>query len=445
MKKIVLVALSLLLTSALVFGQEGKKSQKDAEKALSAFNLDQSKTEKLTEAIQANDEAIKDAEIAASADVWITRGQIFNAALIKEAVINQLEPGNSLDFAGLDVAAIKSVESFGKALELAEKKFQTRDALAGLKEVQPYLTNSGVGAFEQSNFGLAYMNFKKGLDVHQLILDNGEESNVASKDDYDYLVYLCGLSAKSANMMAEAEEHFGKLYEEKYENSLVYEAMYDIYSEKEGPEAAYRFIEEGRVVFPDDVSLLFAEINHYLKLQALDKLITKLKEAISKEPSNISLYTTTGSVFDNLYQREYKEEGGDHAKGDEYFDEALGYYTKALELDPEYTDAIYSIGVLYYNHAAFLAEQLNILADDMSKEGLKKYDLKKEELLAQFDKALPWFIKAEQTNPNELNVLIALKEIYAKKDELELSTEFKNRLETVQAGGSVESYFKGRN
>lgn len=445
MKKILFAVFSLLFATGLTFGQDAKKAEKDAERALSAFNLDQSKSEKLTEAIEASDVAIQDAEIGAMSKTWLTRGQIYNAALVRNAVIKQLEPGASFEFKGLATAAMKSVEAFKKALSLAEKKFETKDALTGLTEVQPYLTNSGVGAFEEQNFGLAYMHFKTGLEVHNLLLENASPSNIATEDDYDYMVYLSGLAAMSANMMAEAEEHYGALYAKKYDNAIVYEAMYKIYTEKEGIEGAYRFLKEGRAAYPDDVSLLFAEINHYLKIEALDKLIANLQEAITKEPSNISLYTTTGSVFDNLYQRSYKEEGGDRVKGDEYFSQALSYYNQALELDPTYTDAIYSIGVLYYNHAAFLAQELNVLADDMSKEGLKKYDQKKDELLAQFDKALPWFIKAEQTDPNDMNVLIALKEIYAKKDDLELSTEFKNRLETVQGGGTVTSYFKGRN
>jgi hypothetical protein len=41
-----------------------------------------------------------------------------------------------------------------------------------------------------------------------------------------------------------------------------------------------------------------------------------------------------------------------------------------------------------------------------------------------------------------MNTLIALKEIYAKKDQLDLSKEFKTRLELVQGGGKNEkSYF----
>jgi hypothetical protein len=63
--------------------------------------------------------------------------------------------------------------------------------------------------------------------------------------------------------------------------------------------------------------------------------------------------------------------------------------------------------------------------------------------LAQFDLALPFFQRCEKANANDTNTLIALKEIYAKKDELDLSNEFKARYEKVQGGGKNESsYFK---
>jgi tetratricopeptide (TPR) repeat protein len=82
------------------------------------------------------------------------------------------------------------------------------------------------------------------------------------------------------------------------------------------------------------------------------------------------------------------------------------------------------------------------LQDDYSKEGIEKYNKMRDQVIAEFDKALPYFKQAEQIAPDDVNTLIALKEIYAKKDDIEMSNVFKDRLEKVQAGEEVESYFK---
>ncbi|MBK6948506.1 MAG: hypothetical protein IPH16_10995 [Haliscomenobacter sp.] len=106
-------------------------------------------------------------------------------------------------------------------------------------------------------------------------------------------------------------------------------------------------------------------------------------------------------------------------------------------------DAIYSIGALYYNRAALLTKQMNALSDDYSKEGLKKYEELKTRIYAEFDKALPYFQRAEALDPNDVNTLIALKEIFAREKKLDISNEFKTRLETVQNGGkNAAPYFK---
>ena len=103
---------------------------------------------------------------------------------------------------------------------------------------------------------------------------------------------------------------------------------------------------------------------------------------------------------------------------------------------------MYSIGALYYNRAAATTKEMNALADDYSKAGLKKYDELRKLVLTQFDEALPYFKQAEALNANDRNTLIALKEIFARKDDLPTSTEFKNRLEKIEAGGQNEaSYF----
>ena len=111
-------------------------------------------------------------------------------------------------------------------------------------------------------------------------------------------------------------------------------------------------------------------------------------------------------------------------------------------MDPKNVEALYSIGALYYNKAALTSQKMNALSEDYSKEGLKKFNDLKAQVFKQFDESLPYFQRAEALNPNDTNTLIALKEIYAKKDQLDLSKEFKTRLELVQGGGKNDkSYF----
>ena len=168
-------------------------------------------------------------------------------------------------------------------------------------------------------------------------------------------------------------------------------------------------------------------------------LIEKLKAAIDKEPNNVSLYTVLGSVYDNLYQK--METAGDKVKADEYFNAALDYYNRAIGKDAKNVDAVYSIGALYYNKAAVTTQKMNVLENDYSKEGLKKYKEMKDEVFAQFEKALPFFKRAESLDPNDTNTLIALKEIHAKKNDLEASKEFKRRLDVIQGGGKNDKAY----
>jgi tetratricopeptide (TPR) repeat protein len=171
----------------------------------------------------------------------------------------------------------------------------------------------------------------------------------------------------------------------------------------------------------------------------LNQLVDRLKQAISKEPNNIGLYITLGNVYDNLFQGALKEKN--EAKTTEYFTEANKYYGQALAKDPKNLDATYSTGALYYNKAAYLTQEMNAISD-FSSASLKKLDALKTQVMGLFDQALPYFQKAESINPDDTNTLVALTEIYARKED-DLSLEFKKRLTNVRGGGkNSTSYFK---
>jgi tetratricopeptide (TPR) repeat protein len=324
-----------------------------------------------------------------------------------------------------------------KAIEMAVKPAEKKKTLKLIGGLQNSLSNIGVYNYDEQKYEIAFKDFSTVLTIHDMLKSGGETSTLDLEADYLNQIYISGLAAINGGFNVEAEKYFMQLADKKYDKPAIYESLYNLKAKKSSPEEAYPILENARKQFPEDLSLLFAEINHYLKLQKMNELIARLETAIKMEPTNVSLYSVMGNVYDNLHQKLAKE-GGDQTEVDGYFAKSLEYFNKAIELDPKNVEALYSIGALYYNKAALTSQKMNALNEDYSKEGLKKFNDLKAIVFKQFDESLPYFQRAEALNPNDTNTLIALKEIYAKKDQLELSKEFKTRLELVQGGGKNE-------
>lgn len=442
MKKLFFLALSMLLISSALQAQDDiKKDLAGAKRALAAFTLDQANNKpKLTEAKDAIDKAMATDAGKALGAAWQLKGDIYNEIASQIVQVRQLAIGSLEELPAVENPALEAFAAYQKALELALKGVEKKDAVKGVSLVQGNLSNLGIYAYEEQNYKVAYYNFKSALDAHEILKQNGEKSTLDVEAEYLNQMYISGLAALTGGMKPEASVFFEKLYKMNYDKPLVYEAMYQLHAD-EDLDGAYRYLDEGRKRYPDEVSLVFAVINHYLKTGKLEQLLTELRTAIEKEPDNISLYSVLGNVYDQLYQK--ADQAGDAEKAANYFNESLNFYGQATQRDPKYVDAHYSMGALYYNRAALLTKQMNLLADDYSKEGLKKYEAMKTKVLSEFELALPHFQKAESIDPNDTNTLIALKEIYARLNKVDLSAEFKTRLEKVQDGGKNEaSYFK---
>lgn len=440
MKKLFIGLLSFFLLTGTMFAQDAKKSLKEATRALGSYNLDPGgNKDKLKEAKDAIDAALSTDEGKATVKAWLVKGEIYNEIATQMVAQKQLNLPDEGELPVADNPAGAAAAAFMMALDKAEKKYETKDALAGLQTAQSNLSNLGIYKYEEQNYVTAFDNFKSVIDIHDVLAKNGEKSSLDVEDDYNNQLYITGLAALQTDKVMEAKPFFTKLYEMKYDKPAIYEALYKIASQESDAMSAYKYLDDGRKQYPDDISLLFADINHHLKNDQLDVLITKLEQAIEKEPNNVSLYTTTGNVYDNLYQR--AKEAGDEEKSEKYFNKALDYYKMALEKKEKDLTAIYSIGALYFNRAAAMTKEMNELG--VSKEELKRYDELSAKVAVQFEAALPYFKQAEQLDPNDTNTLIALKEIFARKDDLETSNVFKDRLEKVQSGGTNDaSYFK---
>jgi len=439
MKKSLVFLLGFLFLATYTQAQEeGAKLAKQAGKALTSYNIDPTNNAaKLEEAKTKINQALQFPDAQALSSAWITKGEIYNTTLQRDMVKRQFTPDAPLTG---DNDALEAVTAYMKGYELTTKKYEKSDAIKGITDGQGHLINIGVTKYEAGEFEKAFFSFKAALQSHEVLKANGQKSLLDEKEQYDNQVYITGLAALLAKRTDDAVKYYEMLYNAGTDKPAIYEGLYNIKSEKGDEAGADKILVEGRKKFPEDAGLLFAEINSYLKKGKLEDLTDRLKQAIAQEPNNVHVYVTLGNVYDNLYQRE--QQAKNVAKAEEYFNLAKKQYSDAQAKDPKNVDAVYSLGALYYNKAAFRTQELNALPEDFSSAGMKRYETMKNELMALFDESLPYFRKAETLNPNDMNTLVALSEIYARKDEYELAGEFKKRIEVVKGGGKNEkSYF----
>lgn len=430
---------ALLLTFSATAQESGDKLAKQARKALVSYNIDPANNkDKLDEAKQKIDAALALPDAQAMASAWITKGDIYNTILQKDMGMRALNPKAPLSG---DNDALVAFEAFQKGYELTTKKFEKSDAIKGIGEVQGHLINIGNEKYEKQEYEKSFLSYKASLAAHELLKANTQKSFLDDPATLDDQTLYTGLIAQLANRPNDALPFFEQLYKKGNAKAQVYEGLYTIKSAAGDEAGAFAILQEGRQKHPDDTGLLFNEINYYLKQNKLDELTSRLKSAIDKEPGNIGLYVTLGNVYDNLYQIAQKEKN--EAKATEYYESAKKYYTDAMGRDPKNAEAAYAMGALYYNQAALLTQEMNAMPEDYSSAGLKKLEAINKKVMEYFDKSLPFFQKAESLNPNDMNTLIALSEIYARKEDADMITEFKKRFEVVKGGGkNASAYFK---
>jgi tetratricopeptide (TPR) repeat protein len=94
------------------------------------------------------------------------------------------------------------------------------------------------------------------------------------------------------------------------------------------------------------------------------------------------------------------------------------FYGKAIELKPDYGDAYYNLGVMYFNAGVAKNKEMNSIDDAKDKDG-KIYDRLKSERDALFKQALPNLEKAHEIDPKNPDYKQNLKKVYASMNMLD--------------------------
>lgn len=145
-------------------------------------------------------------------------------------------------------------------------------------------------------------------------------------------------------------------------------------------EEALAMIAKAREIAPEDYNLILDEANMHYQLGDTAKFSEKLEEAIALKPDNAILHFNVGTLNMDIDQEKSKK-----------------HLLKAIELDPNYAEAIYNYGNLILKKLVPVQEELDANAMNFS-----KYDkIKAEKMMPILREALPHLEKAYELSPSE--------------------------------------------
>jgi len=438
MKKIFVLLLSFSILAAPLFGQDSpKKMMKKADRAVSTYNLDQKNNK--DELIKAKDlilSALEDQEIAEEGRAWVVKGQVFTSLANEDMKMLIADPNAEPSYPD---APFTAYEAFFEALDVAEKSRYERESLEGLGNLTPLFSTLGNSYLQQQDYAKAYEPLNALLSIHETFVEEGENPIYQSEEDYDQQRFVVAICAMQAGDTPKAKSLLMGLYEQEYQEAAVYSTLFELLMNEDDEEKGLEVLDKGKAMFPDDNTILFARINYYIQNDELELLEESLVQAVKAEPENASVHSALANVYMKIYNRMMEQENYDEEEALRYRDLAIEYYDKAIELDPNDFEPYYSVGSIHFNEAAVITQKMSDLG--MSKEDQKMYDSLKIESEVRFERALPYFKKAESLEPNDVNSLIALREIFARMNEYEKAQSLKVRMEKIQNGETLETSF----
>jgi tetratricopeptide (TPR) repeat protein len=365
-----------------------KQSYALYEIGLAAKSSMKKQLETLKLAKEATDKAITNDKTKDNAELWAYRAIIYSSISVTDTVNNE----------NAESAFKTAQEGLVKAKVLDTKNENKNYIESTEQNLAIMMQNKGVAAFNKKDYKTAYSSFKFISDV--------------KPQDSLFSMYTA-IAANSAQLYDEAIKYYGKTLELNPANKDIYHELATIYLTQKDTTNALMVIEKGRDKHPDFMTLIYDELNIYLTRGQASKQITKIENAIAKDPQNKTLRFVAGVAYS--------------ANND--FNKAEEAYKKAIEIDPNYSDAIYNLAVIHINRGNEYINAANKLPATKASDA--KYNDLKKKFEDQLNAAAPLLEKAKELNPKDLNTLTTLREVYIKLNKMDKAAEIKKTLDQM--------------
>jgi tetratricopeptide (TPR) repeat protein len=421
MKKLFLIG-GMIMISAITYGQ--KKEIKKAEKALKEKDISQS-----IDYLNQAEGLIANADLDTQTQFYVVKGEAYLA-----------DAGNN-DSMKMETAG----KSFMKAIELSPKGKYAARANIGMSNLRVALVNSAVEDQKRKDYNsatkklhMSYLAMKNPIDLY-----NAAESAVLAKDYDNALAYYEELLAMDYSGVRKeyvaTSIETGKIvsfFDENTRATHMLSGLYNDPNERMTPsvkgsilrnvaiiyisqgknDAALAVMGKARAENPDDMSLVRAEADMTYKMGNMERYNELMLEVVASDPTNPELYYNLGV--------------GSAKNGD--MENARLHYEKALELDPNYTNALINLATLILQNEGALIEEMNNLGTSTADD--KRYEELKTERQNLYLESIPYLETAMKLRPENVELVRTLMNIYGQTGHDVKFKEMKTKLATMEGG-----------
>lgn len=373
MKKL-LILTGFLIVTGLLSAQKSKVSLASNYKESGEF-------EKALEAIQtATDPVIEKSKSSVNwPRTWEVKGEIYQAIYQSGNEEIKKSIGNPLS---------EAFNAYKKALDLDVNKKFAKSLNIKLILLTNDLQAEGVKAFNDTAYLDALATFEKILEINNLpIIKENTENTIDTA-----IIYNCALVALNAKDFDKAILYLSQTKKYGYNGAKPYVLTSGVYEQKKDTSLALQVLKDGLKKYPDDSEIITSMIQIYMNLKKSEEALKYLDVVIQMNPGFAGYYVAKGNVYDK---------SGDDGN-------AIKSYEKAIEVDPNSLEALYNLGVIYYNKGVKQIEiASNVPAND--NETYQK-ELKKSE--NWWEKSLPLMKKCNELQKDNRGIMETLKTLY---------------------------------
>jgi tetratricopeptide (TPR) repeat protein len=180
----------------------------------------------------------------------------------------------------------------------------------------------------------------------------------------------------------------------KSKKGEILKNMILIYLEKGEKEKAKGLFKMAKIELPNDKDLMIREAEMYYLSDDMMSYKIIINKLIKSDPNNSELYFNLGVASNKNSEKE----------------KAMEYYSMAIELNPDYAEALINKAQLILDGERTIIDEMNSLGT--SNADYDRYDVLKEQKNKLYLEALPYLESASRLRPESMDIVKTLKGIY---------------------------------